>query len=50
MKLSMTSLMSLKSKTRGYASLDYELNGYERSELVKMDILINGELVDAFQL
>jgi len=41
---------ALKSKTRGYASLDYELSGYERSELVKMDILINGELVDAFQL
>lgn len=41
---------ALKSKTRGYASLDYELSGYERSELVKMDILINGELVDAFSL
>lgn len=41
---------ALKSKTRGYASLDYELNGYERSELVKMDILINGELVDAFSI
>ncbi len=41
---------ALKSKTRGYASLDYELNGYVRSELVKMDILINGELVDAFSI
>ena len=41
---------ALKSKTRGYASLDYELHGYVRSELVKMDILINAELVDAFSL
>lgn len=41
---------ALKSKTRGYASLDYELAGYQQSELVKMDILINGELVDAFSL
>ncbi len=41
---------ALKSKTRGYASLDYDLKGYQRSELVKMDILINGELVDAFSL
>ena len=41
---------ALKSKTRGYASLDYELHGYVRSELVKMDILINGELVDAFSI
>ncbi|MGB4439956.1 MAG: translation elongation factor 4 [Sedimentibacter sp.] len=41
---------ALKSKTRGYASLDYELTGYIRSELVKMDILINGELVDAFSI
>ena len=41
---------ALKSKTKGYASLDYELKGYRRSELVKMDILINGELVDAFSL
>jgi GTP-binding protein LepA len=41
---------ALKSKTRGYASLDYELSGYIRSELVKMDILINAELVDAFSI
>jgi GTP-binding protein LepA len=41
---------ALKSKTKGYASFDYELKGYKRSELVKMDILINGELVDAFSL
>ncbi|MDR7857103.1 translation elongation factor 4 [Tissierella sp.] len=41
---------ALKSKTRGYASLDYDLKGYQQSELVKLDILINGELVDAFSL
>ncbi len=41
---------ALKSKTRGYASLDYDLAGYERSELVKMDILINTDLVDAFSI
>lgn len=41
---------ALKSKTKGYASLDYELKGYQQSELVKLDILINGELVDAFSL
>lgn len=41
---------ALKSKTRGYASLDYELHGYVRSELVKLDILINAELVDAFSI
>jgi GTP-binding protein LepA len=38
---------SLKSRTKGYASFDYELCGYKQSPLVKMDILINGEVVDA---
>ena len=38
---------ALKSKTKGYASFDYEVKGYMRSELVKLDILINGEPVDA---
>ncbi len=37
----------LKSRTKGYASLDYEMKGYEDSDLVKMDILLNGEAIDA---
>ena len=41
---------ALKSNTKGYASLDYDLDGYQKSDLVKLDILINGELVDAFSL
>nr|WP_277995772.1 translation elongation factor 4 [Moorella thermoacetica] len=40
----------LKSRTRGYASLDYSLKGYRPSELVKMDILVNNEVVDALSL
>ena len=38
---------ALKANTKGYASLDYELSGYRRSELVKVDMLLNGEQVDA---
>jgi len=38
---------ALKSRTKGYASLDYEMKDYQKSDLVKLDILLNGEVVDA---
>ncbi|MFV0517753.1 MAG: translation elongation factor 4 [Aminipila sp.] len=41
---------ALKSKTRGYGSLDYEFIRYERSQVVKMDVLLNKDLVDAFSM
>ncbi|HQC36082.1 MAG TPA: translation elongation factor 4, partial [Bacillota bacterium] len=41
---------ALKSKTRGYGSLDYEFDRYEKSNLVKLDIMLNRELVDAFSM
>lgn len=40
----------LKSCTKGYASLDYEISEYKKSDLVKMDILLNGELIDALSI
>jgi len=40
----------LKSRTRGYASFDYELDGYEKSDLVKLDMMLNGDICDALSI
>lgn len=40
----------MKSATKGYASLDYQLNGYQKTDAVKLDILLNGELIDALSI
>ncbi len=40
----------IKSRSKGYASFDYEIKGYQRSDLVKLDILLNGDICDAFSL
>ena len=41
---------SLKSRTKGYASFDYDISGYEKSDLVKLDILLNGDICDALSI
>lgn len=41
---------SLKSRTRGYASLDYEMDGFEKSDLVRLDMMINGDMCDALSI
>ena len=41
---------ALKSRSRGYASMDYELKDYETSDLVKLDFLLNGDICDAFTM
>ena len=41
---------SLKSRTKGYASFDYEIAGYQKSDLVKMDMLLNGDICDALSI
>ncbi len=41
---------SLKSRTKGYASFDYEITGYQKSDLVKLDILLNGDVCDALSV